>query len=223
MHQIVLGRNCTATLLINITPSSVTSDKSPDFRIHESSFNYFLLCTFGCVSFILLPAHEGDKLSSKMSKCIPIGYSLTHKGYRCYDLFTKPLHFSSCLLSLKCTSPFRKHPRVSSYSSLCITLKPASQQSAFESTNITNSPSSPVDIQVTNTEAPCVTTNAPTSLGDRHPPRRNLPYNCHPSARYCDSANSTNFSAFSKFFPLSIHCRNLSHIVKPQNLQNRRK
>src|SRR3954471_18438929 len=73
----------TATLLINVTPSSVIGDVSPYSRMHGVPFDYSSLRTFGCVCFVLLPNHEKDKLSSKTSRCIFVGYSPVHKGYSC--------------------------------------------------------------------------------------------------------------------------------------------
>src|SRR4051812_16667415 len=55
----------TAALLINITPSSATTDASPYSRMHGSMFDYTLLRSFGYVCFVLLPSHERDKLSAK--------------------------------------------------------------------------------------------------------------------------------------------------------------
>src|SRR3954463_8296160 len=84
----------TATLLINITPSSAIGNETPHSRMHNTSFDYTLLRTFGCVCFVLLPPHEKDKLSSKSCICIFVGYSPAHKGYRYYDPVTKCLRIA---------------------------------------------------------------------------------------------------------------------------------
>jgi len=81
----------TAALLINIIPSSVTANMSPNSRLHRRSFDYFLLRTFGCVCFVLLPSHEQEKLSLKIRKCIFLRYSFAYKRYRCYDPTTNQL------------------------------------------------------------------------------------------------------------------------------------
>src|SRR4051812_31135541 len=59
--------------------------------MHGVPFDYSSLRTFGHVCFVLLPNHEKNKLSSKTSRCIFVGYSSAHKGYRCYDPITKRL------------------------------------------------------------------------------------------------------------------------------------
>src|SRR3954467_11599215 len=45
----------TATLLINITPSSAIGHDTPCSRMHTTSFDYTVLRTFGCVCYELLP------------------------------------------------------------------------------------------------------------------------------------------------------------------------
>src|SRR3954462_2282312 len=52
------------------------------------------LRTFGCVCFVLLPNRGKAKLSSKTNRCIFVGYSSAHKGYRCYDPITKRLRIA---------------------------------------------------------------------------------------------------------------------------------
>ena len=71
----------TAALLINMTPSSVVVALSPCIRLHDHSFDYSLFRTFECVCFVLLSSQERDKLSSKISKCIFVGYNSAHKRY----------------------------------------------------------------------------------------------------------------------------------------------
>src|SRR3954468_20295367 len=84
----------TATLLINVTPSFAIGHDTPYSRMHTTSFDYTVLRTFGCVCYVLLSTHEKDKLSSKSCKCIFVGYSPIHKGYRCYDPITKRLRIA---------------------------------------------------------------------------------------------------------------------------------
>src|SRR3954464_15072642 len=88
--------------------------------MHSSPFDYSLLHTFGCMCFVLLPTHEKDKLCPKSSRCIFVGYSPAHKGYKCYDTVIKRLciakHVSFLEMSLSIhsylphiTSPFFSH------------------------------------------------------------------------------------------------------------------
>lgn len=49
------------------------------------------LKVFGCVAFVHVHHHTRDKLDLRAVKCVFLGYSLTKKGYKCFESHTK--HF----------------------------------------------------------------------------------------------------------------------------------
>ena len=59
---------------------------SPYFRLHHQHPSYLNLHTFGCVYFVHLLPHERHKLFAQSVKYAFIGYSISHRGYVCYDL-----------------------------------------------------------------------------------------------------------------------------------------
>ena len=59
-----------------------------------SSPSYDLLRVFECVCFVLLHAHERNKLQSRSRLCCFLGYGIGKKGYRCYDPISKRLRVS---------------------------------------------------------------------------------------------------------------------------------
>jgi glycosyltransferase involved in cell wall biosynthesis len=76
----------TAIYLINRLPSQVLNFDSLCYRLHHKSPSYHDLHTFGYVCFVHLPSHKRYKLSTQSTKCVFLGYSISHKGFVCYDL-----------------------------------------------------------------------------------------------------------------------------------------
>ena len=52
------------------------------------------LKVFGCICYVHVPNELRTKLDAKAEKCIFLGYSLEHKGYRCYNPITRKLRIS---------------------------------------------------------------------------------------------------------------------------------
>src|SRR3954466_104128 len=206
----------TATLLINVTPSSAIGNVTPYSRMHTSPFDYSLLRTFGCTCFVLLPTHEKDKLSAKTSRCIFVGYSPAHKGYRCYDPVTRRLRiakhvsFFENVPYYKQTSPSPNLSFLESSSSLPIpSYAPPSEIPTHiqpDPQTVATPPSPSISVQDSHATTPCSDTTAPSSPSGPAPPppRRNPPRDRHPPARYSASATSTYSSDFSCFVA-SIH------------------
>ena len=69
----------------NVTQEEKYSGKKPDLS-H--------LKVFGCICYVHVPDELRTKLDAKAEKCIFLGYSLEHKGYRCYNPITRKLKIS---------------------------------------------------------------------------------------------------------------------------------
>jgi hypothetical protein len=53
---------------------------------------------FGCAYYSNLSAKTAHKLAPRSNRCIFVGYSADHKGYRCLDLTTKTSSFLDTFL-----------------------------------------------------------------------------------------------------------------------------
>jgi hypothetical protein len=80
-----VGALSIAVYLINGLPSQVLNFDSPYYRLYHQHPSYLNPHTFGCVCFVHLSPHERHKLFAQFVKCAFMGYSISHKGYVCYD------------------------------------------------------------------------------------------------------------------------------------------
>ena len=84
----------TAVYTINQCPSPIVQNQTSYDLLFGSSLSYDLLRVFGCVCFVLLQDHEGNKLQSHSRLCCFLRYGIGQKGYRCYDPISKRLRVS---------------------------------------------------------------------------------------------------------------------------------
>lgn len=85
-----------ATYLTNRLPT-----KSLDFKTPLATLRSFYPIPsshslspriFGCVVYVHLPSRVRTKLEPRAVKCIFLGYRVSQKGYRCYDLLQNTLY-----------------------------------------------------------------------------------------------------------------------------------
>uniref|UniRef100_A0A2N9I1W1 Integrase catalytic domain-containing protein n=1 Tax=Fagus sylvatica TaxID=28930 RepID=A0A2N9I1W1_FAGSY len=84
----------TAIYLINRLPTPTLSNLTPYFKLFHRSPDYHLLRTFGCACYPLLRPYNKHKLNFRSKKCVFLGYSPHHRGYRCLDLSTHRVYIS---------------------------------------------------------------------------------------------------------------------------------
>ena len=75
----------TAVYLINRLPTKVLQNDTPHFRLFGEHPNYEFLRSFGCACWPNMRPYNTRKLAFRSTKCVFLGYSNKHKGYKCLD------------------------------------------------------------------------------------------------------------------------------------------
>lgn len=84
----------TAVYLINRLPTPILHSFSPYERLFRKPPDYTILRTFGCACYPYLRPYAPHKLAPRSERCLFLGYSALHLGYRCLSLSTGRLHTS---------------------------------------------------------------------------------------------------------------------------------
>ncbi|KAG5019697.1 hypothetical protein JHK87_015552 [Glycine soja] len=74
---------CTTVYLINRLPTTSLKFEIPYHVLFQKLPDYSFLKTFGCSCFPLLRPYNNHKLDFRSHECIFLGYSTSHKGYKC--------------------------------------------------------------------------------------------------------------------------------------------
>jgi transposase InsO family protein len=103
----------TAVFLINRLPSKVINDETPFFRIYDKHPDYSSLRTFGCACWPNMRPYNSRKLEFRSKRCVFLGYSHKHKGYKCLDPSDGRVYISRDVIFDEHVFPFASmHPNV---------------------------------------------------------------------------------------------------------------
>jgi hypothetical protein len=95
-----------ASFLINRLPTTVLKNKSPLEVLFHKSPDYSLLKVFGCLCWPCLRPYTSHKHDFRSLPCVFLGYSPSHKGYRCLHLPTNRLYISRNVIFYETQFPF---------------------------------------------------------------------------------------------------------------------
>jgi hypothetical protein len=76
----------TVTYILNLLLTKATSAPTPYFALFGNTPSYVHLRVFGCACYLNTSATAPHKLAPRSYRCVFLGYSFDHKGYRCLDL-----------------------------------------------------------------------------------------------------------------------------------------
>nr|GEX64094.1 putative polyprotein [Tanacetum cinerariifolium] len=92
--------------LINRMPSRTSTNKSPFEHIFKRSSDYSFLRVFGCLCFPYLYLYNRYKMGFRSTPCVFLGYSPSHRAYRCLDISTERLYITRHVRFNKAQFPF---------------------------------------------------------------------------------------------------------------------
>jgi hypothetical protein len=96
----------TTTYLLNHLPCMAISVSCPYVALYSVTPTYEHLRIFGCVCYPNLSAQAAHKLVPRSTRCVFLGYSTDHKGYRCLDLSINKIIVSQHVVFDEAVFPF---------------------------------------------------------------------------------------------------------------------
>ena len=97
----------TSTYLINRLPTPILKQNNPYTKLFNVAPDYTFLRVFGCACYPLLRPYNSHKLEFRSKKCVFLGYSSNHHGYRCLDLDSNKVYTSRHVVFDELSFPFR--------------------------------------------------------------------------------------------------------------------
>ena len=93
--------------LINRLPTSHLDNQSPYQRLLRKSPNYNSLRIFGCLCYPWLKPYSKNKLESKSTPCVYLGFSLSHHCHQCFDPISAKVYLSRDVRFVEDVFPFK--------------------------------------------------------------------------------------------------------------------
>jgi hypothetical protein len=109
----------TATYLLNRLPTKTIQAACPHMALFGSPPSYEHLRVIGCACYPNTSATTPHKLSPRSTRCVFLGYSSDHKGYRCLDLSTNRLIVSRHVFFDEASFPLAALPHLTDLDFLC--------------------------------------------------------------------------------------------------------
>ena len=113
----------TATNLLNCLPSTASPAPTPHHALFGTPPSYDHLRVFGCACYPNISATAPHKLATCSTRCVFLGYSPVHKGYRCFDLTSRRVLISRHVVFDESDFPYSTSSKPSQwFSHLCMSV-----------------------------------------------------------------------------------------------------
>jgi hypothetical protein len=109
----------TATYLLNRLPTKAIQVACPHIALFGSAHSYEHLRVFDCACYPNTAATAPHKLAPRSTRCVFLGYSSDHKGYRCLYLSTNRLIVSRHVVFDEDSFPLAASPNPTDLDFLC--------------------------------------------------------------------------------------------------------
>ena len=202
----------TTVYLISRLSTASLNFAIPFVTLFNKDLDFHFLKTFGCACFPLLRPYHTHKLNFRSQECLFLGYSSSHKGYKCLSSFDK-IYISKDVLFNELGFPYSNlfpssNPikNLDSYFSLNPNLSPPSVIPTPESSQLSPSHSPSVPL-VSPSFSPIPTHSPTTSLSVIHPSTSSEPTSVHPqtSESTTPSASSSESVSAHNSIPVNTH------------------
>jgi hypothetical protein len=105
--------------LLNRLPTKTISVACPHVTLFGSAPSYEHLRVLGCACYPNIATTAPHKLAPWSTRCVFLGYSTDHKGYRCLDLSTNRLIVSRHVVYDEESFPLAASPNLTDLHFLC--------------------------------------------------------------------------------------------------------
>jgi hypothetical protein len=109
----------TVVYLLNYLPMKTINVACPYVALFSSAPSYKHIRIFGCACYHNIAAATPHKLTPRSTRCVFLGYSADHKGYRCIDLLTNYLIVSRHVVFDEDNFPLTASPGLTDLDFLC--------------------------------------------------------------------------------------------------------
>ena len=135
----------TTCYLINRLPQILLKNILTFEKLFHTMREYNFLKTFGCACWPNLRPYNSQKLQPRSTLCVFLGYSISHKGYKCFHIPTGRTYISRDVIFLETQFPFQQAQIPASPSTNSILGPPVG---LLQSQTFTNGPNNSVSPQI---------------------------------------------------------------------------